>query len=82
MTRPLIASLVAAGALLAASAGGPAAGDAGRLRAALPDRDSVLIGHSVGGRAIRALRLGYRDARRRRSSSASSMATSGPGCGL
>ena len=65
MTRPLIASLVAAGALLAASAGGPAAGDAGRLRAALPDRDSVLIGHSVGGRAIRALRLGDRDARRK-----------------
>ena len=65
MTRPLIASLVAAGALRAASAGGPAAGDAGRGRAALPDRDSVLLGHSVGGRAIRALRLGDRDARRR-----------------
>ena len=31
----------------------------------LPDRDSVLLGHSVRRRAVRALRLGDRDARRK-----------------
>jgi N-acetylmuramoyl-L-alanine amidase len=63
-----LAALVLTAVGVAASAAGqpykPLFSDPPSARA-LPDRDSVLLGHSVKGRAVVALRLGDRDARRK-----------------
>ena len=62
--RPLLATLSIAVAL-AAAAGWSSAGETPRGRAALPDRDVVVLGKSVQGRVVKALRLGDRDAKRK-----------------
>jgi N-acetylmuramoyl-L-alanine amidase len=62
--RPVLVAFVLA-ALPAGAVGWSSAGETHSGRAALPDRDAVVLGKSVKGRTIKALRLGDRVARRK-----------------